>query len=511
MKHIAKLIFFSFLMLYLSVGYYFTQILNIYHNDAIARTALAFFTIIGRDPHLAAIGFVWQPFLSLLEIPLILVLRPFGLMMMSGPAITAIFGALSVMLIYKIGLLINPNSRFSSSIISLLFGINPLILLYSAVGTSEVVFLFSLITSSYFLVKWFYKINQLDLIQAGFFMSLSFWSRYESVPAIIAFILLLIIQLIFKRTEYKKIESTIILFVLPFAFSVGLWIMSNWIIMKNPLYFLNSEYSNSAFTTIIKNSPQALENSYHSLAGSLLYVIKRSILLAPVIVILPFILLSFLVNIKKKMENFILYFFLVLPYLSILLFHMYELFQGQSFGWLRFYIYILVVGPFTAIIVVNKQRYLIILSILLLFLGIVTTGYAMSRPNFGKEESSFVRKILDNSVSLDYSRTYEDQKAVSSFMDETNGMILIDTNKGFAIPLFSKNPKRYIITSDIDYAQVVKNYPSYADWLIVKKPNSDDFVSNKIYKNYPNIWDGIAPSIILYNEIADWRIFKVIK
>jgi len=208
---------------------------------------------------------------------------------------------------------------------------------------------------------------------------------------------------------------------------------------------------------------------------------------------------------------FILYFFLVLPYLSILLFHMYELFQGQSFGWLRFYIYILVVGPFTAIIVVNKQRYLIILSILLLFLGIVTTGYAMSRPNFGKEESSLVRKILDNSVSLDYSRTYEDQKAVSSFMDETNGMILIDTNKGFAIPLFSKNPKRYIITSDIDYAQVVKNYPSYADWLIVKKPNSDDFVSNKIYKNYPNIWDGIAPSIILYNEIADWRIFKVIK
>ncbi|MEK9169906.1 MAG: hypothetical protein AAB788_04140, partial [Patescibacteria group bacterium] len=167
-KNICKLIFFTFLVFYLSVGYYFTQILKIYHNDAIARTALAFFTIFGRDPHLAAIGFVWQPFLSLVEIPLILVLRPFGLMMMAGPAITAIFGALSALLIYKIGLLVNPQGKLSSFIISLLFGINPLILLYSSIGTSEAVFLFSLIISSYFFVKWFYKINQLDLLQASF-------------------------------------------------------------------------------------------------------------------------------------------------------------------------------------------------------------------------------------------------------------------------------------------------------------------------------------------------------
>lgn len=511
MKNISKLIFFSFLILYLGVGYYFTQILKIYHNDAIARTALAFFTSFGRDPHLAAIGFIWQPFLSLVEIPLIFVLRPFGLMMMAGPAVTAVFGSLSVMLIYKIGLFINPNSKLSSFIISILFGLNPLILLYSSIGTSEAVFLFSLIISSYFLIKWFYNLNQLDFLQAGFFMSFSFWSRYESVPAIVAFILLLIIQLIFKKTEYKKIESTLILFILPFIFSVGLWILSNWTIMKNPFYFLNSEYSNSAFTAAIKNNPQALENSYHSLVGSLLYLIKRSILLAPIIVILPLIFMRFIVNIKKKAEDFILYLFLTLPYFFILIFHIYELFQGQSSGWLRFYIYVLVIGSFTAITVVNKQKNLIILSILLLFLGIVTTGYAMIRPDFGKEETSFVRKVLNNSASLDYSRTYEDQKAVSSFMDNTNGTILIDTNKGFAIPLFSKNPKRYVITSDIDYAKIVQNYPAYTDWIIVNKPNSDDLVSNKIYKYYPNIWDSNAPSIFLYNQIADWRIFKVIK
>ncbi|MEK7495712.1 MAG: hypothetical protein AAB569_00810 [Patescibacteria group bacterium] len=509
-KNICKLIFFTFLVFYLSVGYYFTQILKIYHNDAIARTALAFFTIFGRDPHLAAIGFVWQPFLSLVEIPLILVLRPFGLMMMAGPAITAIFGALSALLIYKIGLLVNPQGKLSSFIISLLFGINPLILLYSSIGTSEAVFLFSLIISSYFFVKWFYKMNQLDFLQASFFMSFSFWSRYESVPAIIAFILLLVIQLIFKRIKYKKIESALILFILPFSFSVGFWIVLNWFIMKNPLYFLNSEYSNSAFTTGIKNNPQAIENSYHSLVGSFLYVIKRLILLAPIIVTLPFIIFDFLVNIKKRAENFIFYLFLVLPYFFILLFHIYELFQGQSFGWLRFYIYILVIGSFTVIIVVNKQKYLTILLILLLLLGITTTGYAMSRPDIGKEEASFVRKVLNNSASLDYSRTYEDQKAVASFMDNSSGMILVDTNKGFAIPLFSKNPKRYIITSDIDYSEVVKNYPSYADWLIINKPDFDDLINNKIYKYYPNIWDNNDPSIILYNQIADWRIFKVI-
>lgn len=511
MKNVSKVIFFVFLVLYLAVGYYFAIYLEVYHNDAIARTALAFFTIFGRNPHLAAIGFVWQPFLSFVEIPLIYLLRPFDLMMMSGPAVTSFFGALSVMLVYKIGVLVNPKNKFLSCLIAILFGLNPLILLYSVVGTSEAVFLFSLIISTYFLIKWYFQMSQLDLLLSGFFIAFSFWSRYESIPVVMAFIFLLVLQFLVKRAEYKKIESNVIQFILPFCFSVGLWILANWMIMKDPFYFLNSVYSNGAFTTSLKNNPQLMENSYHTILGSLYYVGKRILLLSPVIILIPFIFLNFLINIKKKIGDFVLYLFLVLPYFSIIVFHAYQLYLGKSFGWLRFFMYVLVAGTFTTIFIVNKQKYLILLSMLLLVTGVFTTGYSMSLSNYGKEEVSFINKTINNSIKLDFSRTYEDQKKISKFMDETRGMILVDTDKGFAIPLFSKNPKRYVITSDIDYKKIVKSYPKYVDWIIVNKPGADDFQSNLIYKYYPNIWEGDTPSIVFEKAIEGWKIFRIIK
>ena len=57
--------------LYVLVGAYIVLGRHIVAGDAAARVAQAWYVIASRDPHLAAIGFVWNPLPSLLEIPLV--------------------------------------------------------------------------------------------------------------------------------------------------------------------------------------------------------------------------------------------------------------------------------------------------------------------------------------------------------------------------------------------------------------------------------------------------------
>jgi len=500
-------LFVLFLLLYSAVSIYFTYGLHIYHNDAISRTALGFFTVFGRNPHLAAVGFVWQPLLSLAQVPLLLLLKPFGLMMIAGPLLTSFAGACSVVIIYKIGGLLMNRKRLVPCIVAILFGLNPMILLYASIGTSEMIFIVNIVFSTYYLLKWYYNTKIQHLILACMFLSLSFWSRYESLPFFAACCLLLILKAVIEKFKFKKLEASLIQFSLPFIYSVALWILVNWLIMNDPFYFMNSPYSNSAFTEILKKDPTTLGQSYHSILSSFFYVMERSLYLAPIIILV--LLVPFFFWFRDKTKNILLFAFLTLPYWAILVFHMYQLYKGESFGWLRFYMYVIVMGSFIAFYFARKNVALAVLSISLLLLGLGTSAYAMYNPAIGREEESFVRKTLDPTQSLDFSRTYDDQKKIANITDDLNGNILLDTDKGFAIPLFSKNPNKFVITSDVDYVEIVKKYPSSVEWIIVPKPVSDDRGQNKIYTYYPNIWEGMAPKITLYKQIDDWRIYKV--
>ena len=508
---IPKSSFFIFFILYLIAGYYLAFNLQIYHNDAISRTANAFFTVFGRDPHLAAIGFVWQPLPSLLQIPLLLILRPFGLGMLAGPLVTSILGASSVAVIYKISELLNKDIHpVWSLLIAFLYGLNPAIFLYAAIGSSETIFISSLLFFSYFFIKWYLRHNQINLILSGFFLATAFGSRYESIPVFLACIVILACIEKLRKSSLSRIEGTVIEFCLPFIYTVSMWIFANWLIKGDPFYFMNSVYSNGSFTAVLKTNPQAMEYSYHSIGGSILYVLKRTLLVAPIMVALPFVLFLLGKKFKNDKKDIFTFIILTIPYFSILAFHAFQLFKGDSLGWLRFYIYATVGGTLMAIYLVGKHRVLKFIMVLFLIIGMFTTSYALSQPNYGKEEVSFFEAIVYESKDLDFSRTYADQKRVSALMNSTKGKILLDTNKGFAIPLFANDPSRYVITSDIDYEKIVRKY-SYVDWIIIEKPSPEGGLLNQIYKYYPRIWDGNAPSLTLYKQIDNWRIFKVEK
>ena len=72
-------------LLYLSLAVFLGVTVGYHEGDALSRTANGYFAIFGRQPHLAAIGFVWTPLPSLVQIPLLALLRPFGLVALAGP------------------------------------------------------------------------------------------------------------------------------------------------------------------------------------------------------------------------------------------------------------------------------------------------------------------------------------------------------------------------------------------------------------------------------------------
>ena len=75
---------------YLWVGVQLSLVYHSYIGDAVSREANAFYVFFSNDPHLAAIGFVWNPLTSISEMPLIL-LKGFW------PALTADGFAASIM------------------------------------------------------------------------------------------------------------------------------------------------------------------------------------------------------------------------------------------------------------------------------------------------------------------------------------------------------------------------------------------------------------------------------
>lgn len=509
-NYITLHLFMSFTILYICVASYIAYDLNIYHNDAISRTALAFFTIFGRDPHLAAIGFVWQPLPSLLQIPLLIALRPFGLIMMAGPAISALCGAVSIITIFQTSLIIIKKRRtLYSTLIAVLFGLNPLIFLYSVIGTSEMIFIASLLLSTYFMTRWITYGSQINLVTSSLFISLSFWSRYEALPMFAGYFLLIIYVAYVKKYNLKYLEGLLVQFSLPFIYSVLIWMGANFFIMKDPFYFLHSEYSNTAFTQSLKDNPRALEYSYNSIIGSIMYALKRVWMLSPILFLLPLFIFEAFVLLRHKMQYSILLMTITFPYVLIILFHVFQLYKGDSFGWLRFFIYAIPAGTLLCAYVIKRNSRIAPIAIILLILSGIFTLNAIRTPGMGKEEISFAQKIENPERVLEYSRTFGDQKAVSAFMDTLPGRVLVDTKKGFAIPLFSKNPNRYVITSDTDYQEIIKKYDKHVNWIILRKPEPDDLTQNKLFKYYPKIWEGNAPRVTLHKEIAEWRIFFV--
>ncbi|QDY84397.1 hypothetical protein FQU75_13975 [Paenibacillus polymyxa] len=512
-------LFVFILALELSAGIYFSYVLGYMHTDALSRVANAFYVLYSRDPHLGAIGFIWNPLPSLLEM-VILVLYPiFPALASYGLAaviLSATFAALTAVLLYRAGVRTGLSSRMSL-LLALLYALNPFVLLFGANGLSDSLYIYFIMMTVIEFALWLKDRMTASLIVSGLALAMAFWTRYEAVPLGVAMAVGVVLAILFLqrnlgrrelawREKLHKVEATWLLLLLPVVFSGLLWIFFNFLIMGNALYFLNSEYSNTAQSAELLNDDKFVE-IFSSPLIALKFIASKTIWYSvPLFAILFIRLLSG--RLFRWGTLIILLLFLSVPGLQFLL-----MMKQSSYGWFRYFMYVFPITvawlPYELSQLQGRWRraaFGLVSVSLLLTAGLLS--YALTRPDIAPDENSF----LTRTGNVNYVRQESDRK-IAVWLDQhlPKSTIMTDSASAYTMIVYSQYPKRFLITSDYSFNKAL-SYPqdNHVDYILVPKIMSGMPLS-KINMVYPNLYEHGAPWVQLEREFnGEWRLYKVL-
>jgi hypothetical protein len=512
-------LFVFILALELSAGIYFSYVLGYMHTDALSRVANAFYVLYSRDPHLGAIGFIWNPLPSLLEMVILLLYPIFPALATYGLAaviLSATFAALTAMLLYRAGVRTGLSSRMSI-MLALLYALNPFILLFGANGLSDSLYIYFIMMTVIEFALWLKDRMTASLIVSGLALAMAFWTRYEAVPLGVAMAGGVVLAIMFLhrnmgrrelalREKLHKVEATWLLLLLPVVFSGLLWIFFNYLIMGNAFYFLNSEYSNTAQSAELLNDDKFVEIFSNPLVALKFIASKTLWYSVPLFAILFIRLLSG--RLFRWGTLIILLLFLSVPGLQFLL-----MMKQSSYGWFRYFMYVFPITvawlPYELSQLQGRWRraaFGLVSVSLLLTAGLLS--YALTRPDIAPDENSF----LTRTGNVNYVRQESDRK-IAVWLDEhlPKSTIMTDSASAYTMIVYSQYPKRFLITSDYLFNKAL-SYPqdNHVDYILVPKIMSGMPLS-KINMVYPNLYEKGAPWVQLEREFnGEWRLYKVL-
>lgn len=240
-RHAVMIIFFGSTMISIAAFlYYLSNGLGVAYNDARSHLDIARRVVENLKPGFAQLGSVWLPLPHLLAS--ITVWNNF--MWHSGLA-----GALQSMisyiatciLIYQILKVFGMNmfARFTGVLV---FALNTNIIYMQSTAMTELLLLGTMTAGVYELIQWFKEDKMMRLVKSGFWIMLSTMNRYDGWFLLMFAAVLIVIQA-WRKRGYKTAEGVFFLFSTLAGFGILLWIFWNWIIFKDPLYFITGPYA----------------------------------------------------------------------------------------------------------------------------------------------------------------------------------------------------------------------------------------------------------------------------
>jgi hypothetical protein len=240
-------------LLYLALGGYLALALHAFHGDAYSRVANAYYVLFSRDPHLAAIGFVWTPLPSLFELAFLpaKIVWP-GIAQLGLPAVvmSATFMGLAVreidLILRDFGL-----GRITRLGLVAAFALHPAIVYYGAIGTSEAPVLFFALLACRNLARYAVTPSTASLVGVGFALAGAFLTRYEAVPAAVGVALAIVWLTLLRlpgtvRQRLGHAGGDIVVALTPFVLVFIGWSLASWIVVGSPFVQFTSDYGNSS-------------------------------------------------------------------------------------------------------------------------------------------------------------------------------------------------------------------------------------------------------------------------
>lgn len=240
-------------------------------GDALVRTANARVILFGRDPHLAALGAVWMPLPVLAQLPLMAVLHPLGMAALVLPLSSAIFAALTVPVLVRVGRLARLPDAYCALVVAL-YAFNPVIVFWAGSGMSESAsFLFLSLTGLTYL-RWRQRNGALQLGAVGLSLAMLTMTRYEGIA-----VTAIVVTLVALQSERGQRVAHAVAVGLPAAFTLFVWLAAEQILLGDAFYWYKS-------LQLIGTPPAGSDwlPRERTLATSLGYVFDRVFVLAPV-------------------------------------------------------------------------------------------------------------------------------------------------------------------------------------------------------------------------------------
>jgi hypothetical protein len=537
--------FFASLVVYLGVGYWLQVQHGFIIGDALSRVSAAQAVVFSRDPHLAAIGFIFTPLMAMVQIPAI-ALSPLWPDMaeraFSGSIMSAVFMAGGVVQILSMGT-DRGLPRAYSLTITALFALNPMIIFYGSNGMSEAPFIFFMSWAVRRLIRWISDDDVHHLITAGgIAMGLAYLTRYDAVACIAAAGLVVGVTTYLRARPAPRVRRALLDVLMVsgpgFAAFIG-WAAVSWLITGEAFAQFTSQYGNTAI----------LEQSGHatpSFGGGLGFAAVCISLLAPTLVPIA----AWGAVRRWARPNWQVMLVPLTIYGGALAFQAYSYASGSTFPFLRFYI---VAIPLTACLAmlavpdgklveatrrgnyappeavpVSRASWAAYVPVALAFaLAVPVTAWGMGQQKYAPQEyalgvvlapdpdSVSERKALERRIAA----TFSTEREIAHYLDDLNlprGSVITDTVYGFAIIAASQDPKTFVVPSDPDFTELLNSPTENGIKYLLVVPPTGRGKSDALNMRYPTLYDTGAEIATLELEIPNdgdnqptWRLYRV--
>jgi hypothetical protein len=517
-----------------------------YHSfpgDAVSRMGNGFYILYSRDPHLAAVGFVWTPLTSLCDLIFLLGNHIWPALAhndMAGSLTSALTmaGAAYQLLaaLREWGL-----NRISRLVLAAFFILNPMILYYGGNGMSEGIYLFTLTAATRYLLRWVRTDDLRSLAYGAVALGFSYLTRNEAFGAIAAGTLCVGLVSYWRRSQQQRkglatATADAAIFAVPgFVAAVG-WAIASYVITGSFFGQLSSLYGNSAQEKFIHHKPFHGRVIYEIHAITSLWPLLPVILVAAAVVALrrrdpsalaPLTVLGgalgfdLLIYLDNSIQPYYRYFIVTIP-LGIFLvaaviapnssFHANK---GQR-----------PIHPSSSSIRGSTLRSIgqIALILAALIPATATTAGAMFNSAIAPEESedlAFIFKSHLNAADSAFAHRYATILGIGTYLANLglpNGDIIIDNSTNCVPEVLTtvSQPKLFVIPNDRDFQRTLADPIQFHAHYIVE-PNPAEIPVSAPNLEFSALWRtgaGFAEQIHQFpatGTCPEFRLFKVLR
>jgi 4-amino-4-deoxy-L-arabinose transferase-like glycosyltransferase len=534
------------LALYLTGGAYLAFGVHVVMVDTFFRLGNAYWAMFSRDPHLAAIGFVWSPLPAVGLFPLLPFKTLLPGLVENGYASNIQSSLFMAGAVFQLRAFLGELGlrRPLRLLLTVLFALHPMIAYYGMNGMSEALLVFFLILAARCLTAWMARPAPGSLIMAGLALAAGYLSRYEALAAGLG-AAGLVITVSYLRTDgtagarraHALADGLIV--TSPLAFVFAGWAAASWLTVGTPFAQYGSAYGNSAQHDIY--ATQITEQTGQGSDLALSYILAQLQLLERFgVVILAVALLAAI----RRRDSRVLAPLAVLG--ASLAFSAFGFLSGQTFGWLRFYI---LAVPLTtmlagcalaprpgllpahqsrrhAVLTSTRRGALVVTVCALLAAALPTAGRGLLNGRLAREEHFYLSAALHPEPTKagpagptgQVLTRWNADRAAARYLDSLHlppGSVLLDTAFSAGIVLYSKRPAQFVITSDRDFdAAIADPAAAHVRYLLTVPPDNLGRLE-ALNHTYPGIYDtgaGIGTLVASAPEGGDrpsWRLYQV--